>query len=145
MVGMPVSGLTLGVPGVKVGPAVVGATVRKPMVGVSVSRLTLGVPGVKVGPAVVGATVRTPMVGVPVLGLTLEVPGVKVGPAVLGATVMGASAQKRGVQVSLLAFPCKDTNNRISSIGADTGSSWSQSRQSSGGSNCKDTNGRGAI
>jgi hypothetical protein len=40
-----------------VGQAVAEATVRSLMVGVPVLGLTLGVPGVKVGPAVVGATV----------------------------------------------------------------------------------------
>jgi hypothetical protein len=75
LVGVPSLGMTLGVPGVKVGPSELGATVRTPMVGVPVSGLTLGVSGVKVGPAVVGALA----IGKTVTEAEERLPGVTVG------------------------------------------------------------------
>jgi len=80
IVGAPV-GAVEGLPGVTVGPAVVGA----PEVGLAVLGALLGDPGVTVGPAVVGASV----VGAAVVGEALGDPGVKVGPAVVGTPVVG--------------------------------------------------------
>ena len=79
-------GLADGLPGVTVGPAVVGA----PVVGLAVVGVADGLPGVTVGPAVVGVpVVGLAVVGAAVVGLADGLPGVTVGPAVVGAPVVG--------------------------------------------------------
>ena len=82
----PVVGAADGLPGVTVGPAVVGA----PVVGLAVVGDADGLPGVTVGPAVVGApVVGLAVLGAPVVGAADGLPGVTVGPAVVGAPVVG--------------------------------------------------------
>jgi hypothetical protein len=89
VVGVPVTGLKLGDPGVKVGDSVVGATAMGAIVGAPEARDTEGPPGVTVGVPVVG--VLAVVMGVPVTGLPLGDPGVTVGVSVVGATAMEAN------------------------------------------------------
>jgi hypothetical protein len=81
VVWVPVTGLTLGDPGVTVGVPVVGAAAMVANVGAPVAGDTEGLPGFTVGVPVVGALAM--VVGVPATGLTLGDQGVTVGvPAV---------------------------------------------------------------
>jgi hypothetical protein len=108
VLGVPVTGLTLGDPGVKVGVSLVGATAMGANVGAPVAGDTEGLPGVTVGVPVVGA--QAVVVGVPVTGLTLGDPGVTVGVPVVGATELGAILEhqrletQRGFQESQWVF-----------------------------------------
>jgi hypothetical protein len=77
VVGVPVTDLTLGDPGVTVGIPVVGASELGASVGAPVAGDAKGLPGFTVGVPVVGALAV--VVGVPVTKLTLGDPGVTVG------------------------------------------------------------------
>ena len=91
IVGDAVVGLADGLPGVTVGPAVVGApVVGLAVLGAAVVGVADGLPGVTVGPAVVGA----PVVGLAVVGVADGLPGVTVGDPVSGdATGLVVGAQ----------------------------------------------------
>jgi hypothetical protein len=73
VVWVPVTGLTLGDPGVTVRVSVVGATAMGATVGAPVAGETDGLPGVTAGVPVVGALAV--VVGVLATGLTLGDPG----------------------------------------------------------------------
>jgi hypothetical protein len=78
-------GLPQGVPGVTVGPAVVGAPgMGAPVMGETVTGAAGGLTGVTVSLSVAG----TPIVGVPVIGLPLGLPAVTEGPGV-GPSMVG--------------------------------------------------------
>ena len=74
-----------GLPGVALGPAVMGTlVVELAVLGAPVMGVADGFPGVVVGPVVVGL----PVVGLPIVGVADGLPGVTMGPAVMGAPVL---------------------------------------------------------
>ena len=78
-------GVADGLPGVAVGPAVMGKpVVELAVLGAPVMGVADGLPGVVVGPVTVGL----PVVGLAIVGVADGLPGVTMGPAVMGAPVL---------------------------------------------------------